>query len=75
MPITIKAELVAEFVQAMADGLVSNLAAFKANLIVEIDSQNPNRVNVLWPPQIAGQLRQFDVLAQFRLLYPPIAVA
>jgi len=53
---------------------VSNLAAFKANLIVEIDGENPNRVDVLWPPQLAGQLRQFDVLAQFWLLYPPIAV-
>ena len=55
----------------MYDGLVADLADFKANLIVEIDDNNPNRVNVLWPPQLAGQLRQFAVLAQFRLMYPP----
>ena len=54
----------------MWDGLVSDLGDFKANLITEIDPSNPNRLNVLWPPQLAGQLRQFVALAQFRLLYP-----
>jgi phage tail sheath gpL-like len=72
-PTDIKAELIAEFSAAMYDGLVSNLAAFKANLIVEIDDSNPNKLNVLYPPQLAGQLRQFNALAQFRLLYPPIS--
>lgn len=71
-PTDIKAELISEFGLAMYDGLVADLADFKANLIVEIDDNNPNRVNVLWPPQLAGQLRQFAVLAQFRLEYPPI---
>jgi phage tail sheath gpL-like len=69
-PTDIKAELVSEFTSAMYDGLVSNLAEFKNNLIVEIDDNDPNRLNVLWPPQLAGQLRQFAALAQFRLLYP-----
>jgi phage tail sheath gpL-like len=73
-PTDIKAELISEFGQAEYDGLVSDLADFKANLVVEIDDQNPNRVNVLWPPQLAGQLRQLNALAQFRLLYPPVAV-
>jgi phage tail sheath gpL-like len=73
-PSDIKAELVSEFTQAMYDGLVADITDFIANLIVEIDDNNPNRVNVLWPPQLAGQLRQFDVLAQFRLMYPPVAL-
>lgn len=73
-PTDIKAELIAEFSAAEYDGLVSNMAQFKANLIVEIDDQNPNKLNVLWPPQLAGQLRQFNALAQFRLLYPPIVL-
>jgi phage tail sheath gpL-like len=73
-PTDIKGELVSEFSQAEYDGLCDNLPAFKANLIVEIDDQNPNKLKVLWPPQLAGQLRQFDVLAQFRLLYPPITL-
>mgnify|MGYP005812006187 CR=1 FL=1 len=70
-PSIAKAELVSEYNAAMYDGLCSNLPAFIANLTVEIDNNNSNRLNVLWPPQLAGQLRQFAVLAQFRLLYPP----
>ena len=50
-------------------GLVENLAAFKAHLIVERDPNNPNRVNVLYPPDLINQLRIFAVLAQFRLQY------
>jgi phage tail sheath gpL-like len=68
-PSAIKAELVSEAIQAVNEGLMSNITAFTSNLIVEIDSQNPNRVNVLYPPQLMGQLRQVAVLNQFRLLY------
>lgn len=71
-PTDITAELVAEFSLAEYNGLVADMTDFKANLLVEIDDENPNRLNVLWPPQLAGQLREFDVLAQFRLLYPPV---
>src|SRR5882672_129350 len=69
-PTDIKGELIAEYVNAEFDGLVSNLQAFSNNLLVQIDNNNPNKVQVLWAPQLAGQLRQFDVLAQFRLQYP-----
>jgi phage tail sheath gpL-like len=67
-PTIIAGELVSEYAQAEYDGLVSNMAAFKAGLQVEINDQNPNRLDVLWDPTLAGQLRQFSVLAQFRLL-------
>ncbi|UGY21517.1 hypothetical protein HU675_0026175 [Bradyrhizobium septentrionale] len=50
-------------------GLVENLAAFKQHLIVERDPNDPNRVNVLYPPDLINQLRIFAVLAQFRLQY------
>ena len=73
-PTVIRAELIAEARLAEYDGLMSNVAAFKTNLVVEIDDNNPNRVNVLWPPTLMGQLRDFDVLAQFRLLYPTISL-
>lgn len=72
-PTDIKGELISEFGQAEFDGLVADLPDFKANLIVQIDDQNPNKLKVLWPPQLAGQLRQFDVLAQFRLQYQPVS--
>jgi phage tail sheath gpL-like len=73
-PTDIKAELISEFIAAEFDGLVADLPDFQTNLIVQIDPQNPNKLQVLWPPQLAGQLRQFDVLAQFRLMYPPVTL-
>jgi phage tail sheath gpL-like len=68
-PGIIKAELVNEYQLDMWNGLVENLAAFKAHLIVERDPNDPNRVNVLYPPDLINQLRIFAVLAQFRLQY------
>jgi len=68
-PGIIKGELIAEYVQDMWVGLVENLQAFKANLIVERDPNDPNRVNVLYGPDLINQLRVFAVLAQFRLQY------
>ncbi|MCA1524300.1 phage tail sheath C-terminal domain-containing protein [Bradyrhizobium yuanmingense] len=68
-PKIIKAELVAQYRQDEFEGLVENAKAFKDNLIVERDTANPNRVNVLYPPDLVNQLRIFAVLAQFRLQY------
>lgn len=69
-PNTIRAELVAEYRSAEFDGLVENAIAFKNALIVERDTTDMNRVNVLYPPDLVNQLRMFAVLAQFRLQYP-----
>lgn len=69
-PTDIKAEIIAEYTAAEFDGLVADSTDFAANLIVQIDPNSPNKVQVLWAPRLAGQLRQFDVLAQFRLMYP-----
>jgi phage tail sheath gpL-like len=68
-PSIIKAEIVAQYSIDEFNGLVENIAAFKANLIVERDGNDPNRVNVLYPPDLINQLRMFAVLAQFRLQY------
>jgi phage tail sheath gpL-like len=70
-PTDIKGELISEFMNMMYNGWVSDLADFKANLIVQIDNNDPTRVDVLWPPQLVSGLRVFAVLAQFRLQYPP----
>ena len=67
-PSIIKAELVAEYANDEFNGLVEDTAVFAKNLLVERDSRNPDRVNVLYPPNLIGQLRIFAVLAQFRLL-------
>jgi phage tail sheath gpL-like len=68
-PKIIKAELIAQYRFDEFLGRVENGAAFKANLIVERDPNDPNRVNVLYPPDLINQLRVFAVLAQFRLQY------
>jgi len=68
-PKIIKAELVAQYRIDEFNGLVENGKAFKTNLIVERDPNDPNRVNVLYPPDLVNQLRVFAVLAQFRLQY------
>jgi phage tail sheath gpL-like len=68
-PKIIKAELVAEYRIDEFNGLVENAQAFKEHLIVERDPNNPNRVNVLYPPDLVNQLRIFAVLNQFRLQY------
>jgi phage tail sheath gpL-like len=73
-PDDIKAELISEFLLAQWNGLVDDLTDFENNLIVQISDTNPNVITVLWPPQLAGQLRSFQLLAQFRLLYPPITL-
>jgi phage tail sheath gpL-like len=68
-PGIIKSELVSQYRQDEYNGLVENTNAFKAHLLVERDPNDPNRVNVLYPPDLVNQLRIFAVLAQFRLQY------
>jgi phage tail sheath gpL-like len=68
-PKIIKAELVAQYRMDEFNGLVEDAINFKNNLIVERDPNDPNRVNVLYPPDLVNQLRVFAVLAQFRLQF------
>ncbi|MBO4221955.1 phage tail sheath C-terminal domain-containing protein [Bradyrhizobium neotropicale] len=68
-PGIIKGELIAQYQMDMYNGLVEDLRNFKRYLLVERDPNNPNRVNVLYPPDLINQLRIFAVLAQFRLQY------
>lgn len=68
-PNIIRGELVAQYQIDEEAGLVENAAAFAANLIVERDASDTNRLNVLYPPDLVNQLRIFAVLAQFRLNY------
>ena len=67
-PNTIRGALIAEFQHLEFDlGWVQNSKAFAAGLIVEQNTQNPNRVDVLWPGELINQLNIVAVLAQFRL--------
>lgn len=66
-PKTIKADLIAEYRSMEYDGYVQNGDAFKAGLIVQQNTSNPNRVDVLWPGILIDRLDVFALLAQFRL--------
>jgi phage tail sheath gpL-like len=68
-PNVIRGELVAEYLDMERDGLVENVALFKKYLIVERNGTNPNRLDVLLPPDLINGLRIFAVLNQFRLQY------
>lgn len=74
-PSVIKGELCAMYGEMEYLGIVENLDTFKRYLIVERDSVDPNRVNVLFPPDYVNQLRVFAVLNQFRLQYPASQLA
>lgn len=67
-PKMIKGELVAAYGQLESLGIVQNADAFKAALMVEIDPNNPARVNTLFAPWLVNQLRIFALLNQFRLM-------
>lgn len=68
-PSVIRGELAAEYAELEELGIVENAKAFAANLIVERNATDPNRLDVLLPPDLVNQLRVFAVLAQFRLQY------
>lgn len=66
-PKIIKAELIALFLDWMDVALVENLDQFKADMLVERDGTDMNRINVLLPPDIVNQFRVFAAQIQFRL--------
>lgn len=66
-PSTIRAELLALAREWEELGLVEDLDQYKADLIVERDASDPNRINALVPPNIVNQFRAFAAAIQFRL--------
>lgn len=66
-PIIIRSDLIAQYREMEYNGYVQDADGFAKALIVEQNSANPNRVDVLWPGTLINQLRIFALLAQFRL--------
>jgi phage tail sheath gpL-like len=66
-PNVIRADLIAQYRTLESQGLVQNGDAFKQELVVQQNTTNPNRVDVLYPATLIAQLRVFALLAQFRL--------
>ncbi|HEG1707322.1 TPA: phage tail protein, partial [Yersinia enterocolitica] len=68
-PNVIKGEMLSIYRQLERAGIVENFELFKQYLIVERNADNPNRLDVLFPPDYVNQLRVFALLNQFRLQY------
>lgn len=68
-PSVIRSELIAQYSAMERDGLVENAELFAKNLIVERNTSDVNRLDVLLPPDLVNQLRIFALQAQFRLQY------
>lgn len=67
-PRTVKQEIIGLFYELQNDaGLIENLDDFVENLIVERDSADRNRVNVLLPPDLINQFRVLATVIQFIL--------
>jgi phage tail sheath gpL-like len=66
-PNIIKAELVALFAQWEEAGLAEGMAQFKRDLIVQRNTEDPNRLDAVIPPDVINQLRVFAAQIQFRL--------
>ncbi|AWY39419.1 phage tail protein [Pseudomonas putida] len=72
-PSTIRGELIAQYAKLESEGHVENADLFAEHLVVERDSNDPSRVNVLFPPDYINGLRIFALLNQFRLQYDAVA--
>lgn len=66
-PNIIKSDIIAKYQELEFIGHVQNSKAFAQELIVELNSSNANRVDVLFPATLIDQLRILGLLAQFRL--------
>jgi phage tail sheath gpL-like len=66
-PNIIKAELINLFKELEERAIVENADQFKAELIVERNANNPNRLDVLAPPDLVNQLVICGVKIQFLL--------
>lgn len=66
-PNSIKAEIITKFREWEEKALVEGFDQFKSDLIVERNTDNPNRVDVLMPPDLVNQLTVLGVKIQFLL--------
>lgn len=66
-PSIIRAELIALARAWEERGWVEQVDAFKDQLVVERNADDPTRVDVVLPPDLVNQLRVFAALVQFRV--------
>lgn len=66
-PSDLRADLIAWAMDLQTAGLVEDIEQFKADLVVERDPNDPDRVNAVIPPNLVNQLRVFAGQLQFIL--------
>ncbi|WP_151867644.1 phage tail sheath subtilisin-like domain-containing protein [Acinetobacter soli] len=66
-PNIIRSDVIAAYRELEFNGFVQDAEAFAKGLIVEQNSENRNRIDVLWPGTLINQLNVFALLAQFKL--------
>jgi phage tail sheath gpL-like len=66
-PGIIKGELVSMYDQFINLGWVTDKVGFETEIIVEIDSVDASRLNILFPPRIIGNLNTIAIKNAFRL--------
>lgn len=66
-PKTVKQETIALFTELYRAGYIDKLDDFVKNVIVELDSTNPNRVNVVLPVDLINQFQQLAGKIQYVL--------
>ena len=66
-PKTVKQEIIALFTELRDAGLIENLEDFIDNLIVQRNSTDKDRVDVLLPPDLINQFRILATKIQFIL--------
>lgn len=62
-----RAKLAAQYSTMEANGLVTSAAAMIAGTVVQINTTNPSRLDILWTPYLANGLRMVGVSNQFSL--------
>lgn len=66
-PNVIRAEMIALFREWENEGLVENFEQFRDDMVVQRNADDPNRLDVLIPPDLINQLRIIAAQIQFRV--------
>lgn len=66
-PSRLKARAVAKYREWEVSGLVEDVETFKSTVVVEINATNPNRVDILMPPDLINGLRMVATSLGFKL--------
>jgi phage tail sheath gpL-like len=64
-PKTIKSAQIAKYKELESNGFAQNSAKFAQGLVVQQNTSNPNRIDVLYPAILMNQLRVFALLLQW----------